>query len=139
MAGTGVEIAIGKEGGGAKYPSSTSTPYPSGGVGGGLSAYDSPSLLLANLLEDHGIKGEGVSGWPSSGLDGRRDASAGGVYGGGAVLITVPGKYRGTKGAGPCIGGPSSEASVWNDSVIDAVSLVSRYVRSRRLASIRRR
>ena len=31
------------------------------------------------------------------------------------MFIMVPGKYRGTNGAGPCIGGPSSDASVWKE------------------------
>lgn len=56
------------------------------------------------------------------------------------MLITVPGKYLGTNGTGPCIGGPSSEASVWKDSLMDAESLCdSLYARSRRLARRRRR
>ena len=86
------------------------------------------------------MEGIGVSGVPSNEVLCIIDESAGGEYGGGAVLMTVPGKYLGTKGAGPCIGGPSSDASVWNDSLREAVSLCdSRYARSRRLASVLRR
>lgn len=126
IAGTGVAMATWNDGGGAKYPSSTSAPMSEppagGGVGGGLSAYDSLSPTTAPvLLDDHSIDGVGVSGVPSSALVGSFEGEAAGVYGGGAVLMTVPGKYLGTKGTGPCMGGPSSEASVWN-VLIDEVS-----------------
>lgn len=114
IAGTGVAMATGNGGGGAKYPSSTSAPMidpPGGGVGGGLSAYDSLSPTTPPVLrDDHETS---VSGGPSSELVCSFDGAAGGEYGGGAAWMTVPGKYLGTKGAGPCIGGPSSDASVW--------------------------
>jgi len=125
IAGIGVAMATWNDGGGAKYPSSKSDPMndpPGGGVGGGLSAYDSLSPTTAPvLLDDHSIDGVGVSGVPSSELVGSFEGEAGGAYGGGAAWMTVPGKYLGTKGTGPCMGGPSSEASVWNVP-IDEVS-----------------
>lgn len=89
-----------------------------GGVGGALSAYEAESespLAPPDLLEDHDIDGNGASGSEvSRAVVNSLDGGAG-EYGGGAVLMTVPGKYRGTNGAGPCIGGPSSDASVWKE------------------------
>ena len=120
MAGTGVEIATGNDGGGAKYPypSSRSTSIFKGGVGGGRSAYDvSPSI--PNRRDDQRT---GVSGGLRSAFVTERDAGAAGEYGGGAVLMTVPGKYLGTNGVGPCIGGLSSDASVWKESLMEAAS-----------------
>lgn len=66
---------------------------------------------------------------------------ADGLYAGGAAG-TVPGKYLGTKGAGPCMGGPSSDASVWNESAMDALDArvrAARLRRSLRLERTRRR
>lgn len=145
IAGTGVAMATWKDGGGAKKPSSTSAPRNEppdggGGVGGGLSAYDSLSPTTPPVRrDDHSIVGVGVSGVPSSALVGSFDGSAGGEYGGGATSIIVPGKYLGTKGTGPCIGGPSSEASVWNVPIDDVSRRASRYARSRRRARNRLR
>lgn len=73
---------------------------------GGLSVYagSSPTPGEAMRLWDHG--GEGDKGGD---VEERRASE--GSYGGGAIGI-VPGKYRGTNGAGPCMGGPSSDAFV---------------------------
>ena len=116
IAGTGVAIATWNDGGGGKYTSSMSMPSAKpmgGGVGGGLSAYDSLSPTTPPVRrDDHATEGTGASGDPRA-LIGPFNGERGGVYGGGAVLMTVPGKYLGTKGRGPCIGGLSSVSSVW--------------------------
>ena len=105
IAGIGEDMAIANDGGAKK--SSTPSSGSGGGVGGGRSAYDLSS------------PGDGSCRGPHTGLDGDSKAvvaSVEGEYGGGGAGTTVPGKYRGTNGAGPCMGGLSSEASVWKDS-----------------------
>lgn len=117
-------------------------PVPGGGgVGGGLSAYDAESLspAIPSRRDVQGMDGVGVSGGPSNALVGEFDGDAGGEYGGGAAVITVPGKYLGTNGAGPCMGGPSSDPSVWNELTEFVSRRDSRYARSRRAESRRRR
>lgn len=64
IAGTGVDIATWNDGGGAKYPSSTSGTGITGGVGGGLSAYDAESEsppVPPCRREDQDIEGTGGS------------------------------------------------------------------------------
>jgi hypothetical protein len=80
IAGTGVVIATLNGGGTGKYPSSKSVPrVPAplgGGVGGGLSAYDSLSPTTPPVRrEDHEIN---VSGGPSNALVASFDGSPGG-------------------------------------------------------------
>lgn len=106
--GSGDAMATTNDGGESRSPPSSPslTPSssiggkksrsPSRGVGGGRSAYDTGTLTSAD-----DINGEPLGSGP--------------IYGGGATGI-VPGKNLGTNGAGPCIGGPSSDAYVWKDS-----------------------
>lgn len=126
IAGMGVATAMGKGGGGAKYPSS-----PRGGVGGGLSAYDvSPSADIPRPLENQAIDpiGELTGLGEESSAVVASEWVADGVYAGGAVG-TVPGKYLGTNGSGPCIGGPSSDPFVWKESERDASDALVRAAR----------
>lgn len=67
IAGTGVAIAIWNDGGAAKYPSSMSGTGSTGGVGGGLSAYEEESespLEPPCRRDDHSIDGTGAPSRP---------------------------------------------------------------------------
>lgn len=83
IAGMGDAIAAWNEGGGAKYMSSTSAAPAKGlrgGVGGGLSAYESESEspFMPYRREDHKMDGIGAPG-PKRALVGSFDGGAGGA------------------------------------------------------------